>query len=254
MKATKRIAAIALLAALPAVASAQPGVDAQGGTWATIGIPDGTNPGVRYWNNASDDGASCNIGYFVYGNFGPCSNETPASMGSGLGWTDATYLAYDPEAVNAPTVHFFNAGKYNISYLGNVAGANPMRQFGYREIGSGIVNWLTAGTTTYVESSVGFEWVLQAWSPTGSADFTSNSDPRMFSVFANGTDGYSATEFFVGAEDNNCFEIGDGCARVSDRDYNDAFALVQVVPEPSTYMLMAVGLAGLFGVARRRKA
>lgn len=253
LKKFTKLAAVALVASVAAMGSAgaQPGVDPLGGQWLGV-TPTGAES--AYWDHVSDDGLTCNIGYFVTTGFGPCSNEHPNPFASSLGWSGATYLATTP--IGSPpgrVVFAFGAGNYDISYLGNVAGANPMRKFGISEIGSGSVNWLTVGSTTSYSSAAGFEFVLQAWSPTGAMDFRSKAGTRQLSVFANGTDGYSAKEFLVGSEDNACTAVGEGCARVSDYDFNDAMALVKVVPEPSTYALMATGLVGLFGVARRRR-
>ena len=58
---------------------------------------------------------------------------------------------------------------------------------------------------------------------------------------------------------NTVFGFEDQDLAISDRDYNDlvfstSLATRSVVPEPSTVALMAVGMLGLVGAARRRKA
>lgn len=252
MKRTKLAVAVLALCVATGAAHAQ-GINTPGGAWQT-----GWTPGTKvdeFWNNLSDDGASCNVGFFALGTFSAgCKAQNPGPLGPGLGWADASYLSVDPPSGTMPPSFFFSAGTYKVTYFGNVAGADPMRMFGYRAVGTDPVTWFTAGTSTIFTADDDFEFVLQAWSPTGAANFTSFSDPRMFAVFADQADGSMARNFLVGAEDNNCEEIGVGCARISDRDYNDALALIQVVPEPSTYMLMGAGLLGLYGVARRRRA
>jgi hypothetical protein len=256
---TSKLFTTALVASLSfaSVASAQVGVDALGGQW--LGV-NPNNSGVDFWNNLSNDGTNCNIGFFVKGGFGPCTDEHPGAFPASLNWTNAKYLAYNPIGTPPSRVIFsFNAGTYDISYLGNIAGANPVRQFGIREIGSGVTNWLTIGSTMQYNSTAGFEFMLQPFEPTGAPAFASRYDEqsrRQFAVFANGNDGFSANEFLVGSEDNSCTlpsPYPEGCAHVADYDFNDAMALVKVVPEPSTYALMAVGMAGLVGCSRRRR-
>ncbi|MGV3709177.1 MAG: PEP-CTERM sorting domain-containing protein [Gemmatimonas sp.] len=255
-----RFAATAAFLATTAAAntvSAQQGVDPQGGTWQS-----GWTPGTQvdeFWNRTSDDGANCNIGYFVQGGFGPCMNQNPGVFPAPLGWSNATYLSFTPASTSDRTVVKFTAGTYQLDFLGQVAGATPSRFVGVSSAdGSNTLNYTFGAAPESYTFIADRDWelFLQPFLPTGQPTFYSN-DPftRQFVVFANsnGGNGDFAGQWLVGAEDNGCSEISEACPRLSDYDYNDALIRVSSVPEPSTYALMTVGLIVVGGAARRRR-
>lgn len=239
-------------------ASAQ-GVYTQGGQWLS-----GWTPGAQtneFWNTPnSDDGTKCNIGYFVQGNFGPCSNEHPVSFPASLGWSNATYLAASPAAIANRVVVKFMPGTYNLSFLGQIAGANPSRLVGIHTIdGSGEIDYTfgSAPESRTIYATKDWEFTLQSFRPAGAGTFYSNdAATRQFAVFANsnGANGQYANDWLVGAEDNSCAVYSAACPGLADYNFNDAMVRVTATPEPSSYILMASGLLAIGGAMRRRRA
>lgn len=257
-----RIALTAVLATVISSSgvSAQAGVYTNGGSWQS-----GWTPGIQvneFWNRPSDDGQNCNIGYFVQSGYGPCGNQHPVVMPGSMGWTNATYLAAGVPSTTSRVVINFRPGTYHLSFLGQVAGAIPSRLVGVSTTdGSAeISHTFGAAPENYsFTATKAWQFFMQSYSPTGAGTFYSNDgSTRQFAVFANsnGADGEFAGEWLVGAEDNGCLTITQGCPRRSDYDFNDALIHVTAetaVPEPSSYAMMAIGLVALGGAARRRR-
>ena len=253
----------ALVATVAAAsASAQGGVYAQGGSWQS-----GWTPGTQvneFWNSLSDDGPTCNIGFFVQTGYGPCSNQHPVVMPASLGWANATYLAGATPSSAFRVVVNFRPGKYDLRFLGQVAGANPSRFVGVSSTdGSNEVNFTFGAAPESYSFTATRDWqfFMQSYLPSPATFYSNDVSTRQFAVFANsnGGDGEYAGEWLVGAEDNGCLTATPGCPSRSDYDFNDALIHVtaansiSTVPEPSSYAMMAAGLLVLGGAARRRR-
>ena len=268
----KKLAIAALtLAVAASSASAQ--------TWSTF-TPSNSGPG--FWNNSSHDNVTtndiCNVGNVLTNaalTSANCLNNTPGNLlpakrfDSGIG--GGAYL-------NGATGFVFGPGTWTIDLIGQMAGAVPTNW--------GIINnddriyiaytgsAITVSTTSYFGlwidtfdpasspnrfistsyqcaqapslipggCSTGASQQHVLFNPNAGLNGTSTG----FNVNSGGYAYAGSGQYYVGMEDNATI--------ASDFDYNDVIISVSSVPEPSTYALMATGLAALFGIARRRRA
>lgn len=241
----KKLAAVS--ATLLSVAFAAP-AQAQ---WSPLGT---LGNGGEYWDNASDDGTNCNIGYVVTGVAGdannPCNNQRP------VGWLPYTNTT---PVVNvfrtSPFLAFFGGGVDIVQQTGqggDVAGQDRAWGVWYTTnadfSGKTVVNVNTTGT--FSSTFNGFYWGFWV-STTDGVDRFSDVD-QQFAMFGRQVGSEVGGPFVVGIEDINTRAGGD-------RDYQDMIAQVtieggfEIAPKPSTYALMAAGLAALGLAARRRR-
>lgn len=260
-----RLAGIAAVFAMSSTASAQ--------SWQAIGPTSGA--GGNFWNNVSSDNSgvgnpNCNIGAILTGvavNAG-CSNEAPANM---------LPLALSPApthflggAGGASTGFYFGAGSWNVTLLGTITGASPVRPWNIIDYATNVsLGTVTmVGNTFEVSTAQGFYLDISSWAPVGGT-YDSRAGGQFAAFGANATgptivganlgriDDFGGT-YYVGMEDNACLQAGcmsvDGyAAPASDYDFNDVVLQIRAVPEPTTVGLMAIGLFGLAAAARRRR-
>ena len=249
-----------------ALSSAAPALQAQAWNAYTA------NNSGEYWDNISGDGNTCNIGFIaakIAGTPGnSCNYQTPMNW---LPYT-GTNMTANLNNGGAFTPFQFAAGTYRFRQAmglgGSVAGGN--QPFGYfTRNGAGVVTLTQVfPSTSSFDITVTFTttWGLfvDELGPNPMLSYSDMTANPYFALFTgvggasralgSGTSG-SLTYSIVNANIGDDFLAGFGDQSDGDKDIQDKVLYISstVIPEPSTYVLMATGLAGLVGVARRRR-
>ena len=185
---------------------------------------------------------------------------------SGLGTTTVNLDVWafgTLQPIRITDVGLFNAG--TAGSLASVTGFNVLNSAGTLFSNTSITNWSNTHGNNLLNSSPN----LGAHADQQGDGVIGDNTPLSFGGWrTTGTDGSSYVRFTFtttsAASQNTSFGYfaqGNGVSlrcfsdRTVDSDYScgDNPGITSVVPEPSTYALMASGLLGIFGFARRRR-
>jgi len=237
-----------------------------------------TNASGAFWDNLSDDGTSCNFGFFAVGGYSAgCSDATGtfaranyhtgvvSYLGNGTagaGFTFSGSYGYSVFLAGMATGTVLNSGVYNTLGIYRYNGGVYTSFTELWSATSGFAVDPAVGSGFYVApgDDWGFYVTNGAYSFTGcdgsANDVCSNSADAggfyNFALFQSDVTGtWGRNWYIVGAEDAR---IDNGRA---DADYNDFMMGVTQTPEPASMALVATGLVAMAGagvIRRRRRA
>jgi hypothetical protein len=225
-------------------------------TWQSYAADNNGGAGGEYWDNASADGASCNIGYIASGTSLVCNNQVVA------GWLPYTgpAMTNNLRTVNASSPFMFAAGTYrlrqNVGLGGQVAALD--QPFGYfTRDGAGNAMTTTLPSTNAFDITVTFSsaWGLFIDEVGHGMAFSDVAANPFFALFGSRAAGLSTAGGIttVLAQNGDHYLAGYADVVNGDKDFNDEVLLISAVPEPSTYALLATGMVGLLVLRHRRR-
>lgn len=235
-------------------------VGSSGAGWQTWQATSPTNsdsgPGSNeFWDNQSWDGRRCNIGYWLTGAATGCSNSVyngglPASEAPGQieFWGQS-------RSTNDSSFYFTSEGSHSATLRIEVAGNRNYNAFGWYDLGSpSTLHELFDGgdSPTAISANFspvgnyGFYFTDKSGNTYRTSQKKDSKQEQRFALFRESphTKGNEADVFWLGLED---LPLAN-----SDRDYNDLVVRVSAVPEPAAFVVLGVGLLGIY-MKRRRK-
>jgi len=254
------------------------------GQWYNMIAPNNNNTDA-FWDNPSNDGGACNVGYWLnsanWNSYGSsnCSSDTWKTNGQGPGQSNLQFFAATSGADTPIGWYMEVTGPNAVSLQLEVAGNSGSNAFGFYKLdGSGNIVGLTqliapginpnTGSVVSINANpgefIGF-YICPGVNPTtpGTCNLTSGAGAFLSGTAYTGNVSGSAGKlalfreinpvggvqqaFWIGAEDK-ANTGGEGVG-----DYNDMLVRLTVVPEPGFYGLLSLGIGGLFLAARRRK-
>jgi hypothetical protein len=219
-----------------------PGTDAGAFTNPVVANQSGWST-TEFWDNLSDDGANCNVGFWATGVMGSCLNEAPGSTANQGGYTK--YWGNGPEDRATSSFMFKGTYAYRVTLLASYALENS--EVGWFTVSGGVytfhavTGWGTKaiGTSTIISPPAGANWGLyikhEGHGATGSCatdtdctdatgDMHTGTPPsQQFALFTNAGE----SKFLVGVEDND-----EGAVVIGDDDFQDFILSVEPFQVP----------------------